>query len=835
MNTGSSKFVYNLFEVLVKKSVIITTLKMELYAFNKEDDMLFVNDPRASRNRIEEDLLRLSMLDFFKATFKKGLDTPIRKYRTLEKSIYDGGRTIYTRSSEFAKSTKQTFTFEAKEVPQKIRSFCSTFDPTRFEAVLKVHSKFDILDRRLEKRVEIKEFIDCLSSFAFFMKKYIIVQDYLFFPRREPFPGQKILTYSTPGYSKRALVLEKKIFIQFDIIDEQEFFSENTLVWFLTQFMGVTQDSLKQMQFNNEVLWNASESVTGIYLKTMKYFGSRDERFFLCSGIKVVSLEAFKLKTASHVRRVQPEKLNFLKDGFLLVAESEEEMFPVEHLMIPGGQLCPQKVQTFEPYPPCYACEQIIQMSEFFDDYDLELEKELEAKEPEVFDEPELKTLNDSFSWGNSRVDRFWLDCKYFEPCDNLSVTFLHTTRMTLELRQKQKKLAREMSIQFKEAGIESDMDKDMKFTSTQDLGKSLELLVREKGRKMPCVVIFSAASQKPSLSCAIADLKVNQKAQLYLYEMDELASTSLVQFSRTLVRKINIACGGTIFKVTPSSYGDNEKFETLHNGETMVVAIQEQVNKKNDDEKIPFDFNTTGVAYTVGALENLGGFAFAQRANKKPDDSLLCDYFVRMIKFFYNKTQQLPCRIVIHHADFNDDTFDRDSFLNVIATALKNSNAMLSYNSLKKICPAVVFLIGSSYNLGLKLTAKKMNERFRIGTFGSTRQVLSGPGYSSFFVVVESENRNSVAPDLYLLSKHRGAVTEEDEKLMGMLTLLISFDQLNAVPSSDLNVVRAARTLSKFSATTIFSSAQKKNNVDWMSTNVTSHEMIGKKRPFWI
>ncbi|CAD6193034.1 unnamed protein product [Caenorhabditis auriculariae] len=62
------------------------------------------------------------------------------------------------------------------------------------------------------------------------------------------------------------------------------------------------------------------------------------------------------------------------------------------------------------------------------------------------------------------------------------------------------------------------------------------------------------------------------------------------------------------------------------------------------------------------------------------------------------------------------------------------------------------------------------------------------------------------VTPDFFLVRKHRDMVTEDEERRIGMLAFLLSFDQTTARPSSGLNVARAARKLSRISGETLFS-----------------------------
>ncbi|CAD6190466.1 unnamed protein product [Caenorhabditis auriculariae] len=210
-----------------------------------------------------------------------------------------------------------------------------------------------------------------------------------------------------------------------------------------------------------------------------------------------------------------------------------------------------------------------------------------------------------------------------------------------------------------------------------------------------------------------------------------------------------------------------------------------------------------------------------------------------------------------------------RASFLAAIARALKNENDMTFYNYRMNYCPEFFFLSWSPRNADMLtinhnreelrsgtfgsareffpeaefssffittemkdgeevtpdfflvrkhrdmvtedeelslLTINHNREKLRSGTFGWAREFFPGAAHGSFFLTTEMKDGEEVTPDFFLVRKHRDMVTEDEERRIGMLAFLLSFDQTTARPSSGLNVARAARKLSRISGETLFS-----------------------------
>ncbi|CAD6194443.1 unnamed protein product [Caenorhabditis auriculariae] len=278
----------------------------------------------------------------------------------------------------------------------------------------------------------------------------------------------------------------------------------------------------------------------------------------------------------------------------------------------------------------------------------------------------------------------------------------------------------------------------------------------------------------------------------------------NLFNASNELIRNLNIASGGVNFSVMPlASDQKNEMVKILQTGEIMVVGLEESeiVHEYADSNSFRF----VGLSYTLGRLEKIGGFVFAQPTNLEKKRTVIANFFVEVLKVFYQEAHQLPSRIVVQSSRYNNELFDTASFLKTIAKALRECHDFKVFNYRRPYAPEL-FLVGSMPNHGSKFAVKREQGRPGIGTFGSSRKFYSGPEFSSFWVSKEVDEDIYSPPELYLLSKYRGVVSEEEETLMGMLLLTLSVDQTTGKPEKGTTVARAACTLSQFSGETLLS-----------------------------
>ncbi|CAD6194408.1 unnamed protein product [Caenorhabditis auriculariae] len=374
---------------------------------------------------------------------------------------------------------------------------------------------------------------------------------------------------------------------------------------------------------------------------------------------------------------------------------------------------------------------------------------------------------------------------------------FWSTKVLDVELEAKHKQFASEFIDQLGEAGLTTEIPDNLKHCALERIEKTI-IDISKASEKISFLIIYSTADQKDDISQIIEKSMAFLDIQIRQIVLEDFAKTEVVK---------------------------------------------------------------AALSYTLGSVVKTGGFVFVQFKDPDQKNILIAQSFLKAVKVFFEEAHRLPVRIIIHRSGLNDDeeldrayryqfpsfyliskrkllnrllSYIKTSFLAAIAKALRDENDLRVYNSRMNYCPEL-FLLWSPRNADLFPTNND-HEKLRSGTFGSAREFFPGAAHGSFFITTEMKDGEEVTPDFFLVRKHRGMVTEDEERRIGMLAFLLSFDQTTARPSSGLNVARAARKLSRISGETLFSVVNDVSSAkDWMLNDWLFRRMSQKRRPFWL